>query len=212
MLVLAAALQIARAVYLNSVPASVLPADAAAAAYDILVRFIKDGLRLLLVIGLIVAAGAYLAGPGTTAVRVRRGVWAGLDWIRVKSGHDGVPAGPVRRWTATHKTVLRAAAVAIVVLVFVFWGQPTLGLVIWLVVLLLIALGVIELIGGRTAPGGGTQAPPETAAATATAQTAAGQTAGTVPASAVPAQPTGPAEPAQPAKPAAPGTGSGKPT
>jgi hypothetical protein len=37
--VLGAALLIAQSVYLNGVPAGVLPADAAAAAFDILVRF-----------------------------------------------------------------------------------------------------------------------------------------------------------------------------
>jgi hypothetical protein len=34
--------------------------------------------------------------------------------------------------------------------IFVFWGQPTLAVAIWIVVLLLVALGLIELIGGRT--------------------------------------------------------------
>src|SRR5580704_466833 len=45
MLVLGIALAIARGIYLNSVPSTVLPSDAAAALYDTLVRFIKDGLR-----------------------------------------------------------------------------------------------------------------------------------------------------------------------
>jgi hypothetical protein len=43
MLPLAAGLLIFRGVYLNSVPASVLPADAAAALFDTFVRFIKEG-------------------------------------------------------------------------------------------------------------------------------------------------------------------------
>src|SRR6202012_1908504 len=49
-LVLGIVLQIARGIYLNSVPSSVLPSDAAAAAYDTLIRFIKEGLRTLLVV------------------------------------------------------------------------------------------------------------------------------------------------------------------
>ena len=43
MLPLAAGLLIFRGVYLNSEPASVLPADAAAALFDTFVRFIKEG-------------------------------------------------------------------------------------------------------------------------------------------------------------------------
>ena len=43
MLVLGAGLLIFRGIYLNSVPNSVLPSDAAAVMFDTLVRFIKDG-------------------------------------------------------------------------------------------------------------------------------------------------------------------------
>ena len=74
MLVLGAGLAIARALYLNSVPASV-PADAAAAAFDILVRFIRTALRTLLVVGLIVAVGAFFAGPSAAAVADPLGVF-----------------------------------------------------------------------------------------------------------------------------------------
>jgi hypothetical protein len=157
MLVLGAALAIARGIYLNSVPQSTLPADAAAALYDTFVRFIKDGLRLLLVIGLVIAAGAFLTGPSSAAVRTRRAVTAGVDWLRARIENRGVNLGPVGAWTAGHKRALQIVVIAVAALVFVFWGQPTLAVAIWIVVLLLVALGVIELLGGRT---GG----PETAA------------------------------------------------
>jgi len=97
MLVLAAALLIARAVYLNSVPQSVLPADAAAALYDTLVRFIRDGLRVLLVIGLVVAAGAFLVGPSAAAVRTRRAVGSGMAWVRARG-----EAGRAADWSGRH--------------------------------------------------------------------------------------------------------------
>jgi hypothetical protein len=150
MLVLAAALAIARGIYLNSVPQNVLPADAAAAAYDILVRFVKDGLRVLLVVGLVVAIGAFFTGPATAAVRTRHAVASGIGWLRAHGERAGLRTGPAGAWTAAHKTLLRAAAVGVAVLIFVFWGQPTLAVVIWLVVLLLVLLGVIELLGGGT--------------------------------------------------------------
>src|SRR5215469_2388038 len=63
MLVLAAGLLIVRGAYLNAVPSGTLPSDAAAAAYDIMVRFIRLALRALLLVGLLVAAGALLSGP-----------------------------------------------------------------------------------------------------------------------------------------------------
>jgi len=150
MLVLGIALTIARGIYLNNLPKSV-SSDAAAALYDTLVRFIRQGLRVLLVVGLVIAAAAFLVGPSVTAVRVRHSVKSGIDWLRFRGEQAGLPTGPVSRWTAAHKTILRVGAIAIAGLIFVFWGQPSVALVIWLVVLLLVALGIIELLGGRPA-------------------------------------------------------------
>ncbi len=147
MLVLGAGLQIFRGVYLNSVPSSVLPSDAAAALFDTFIRFIKDGLRTLLVVGLIVAAAAFLTGPSTTAVRTRSAIGSGLGWIAHFSDRTGVSAGPAGRWTYAHRKGLRVGAVALAALIFVFWGQPTAVVVIVIVVLLLVVLGLIELIG-----------------------------------------------------------------
>ena len=152
MLVLAIALAIARAVYLNSVPSSVLPSDAAAAAYDTLVRFIKQGLRVLLLAGLVVAAGAFLAGPSRAAAGVRRATGNGIGWVRDRGDRAGLRAGPAGAWTAAHIVALRVAAVVVAVLIFIFWGQPTLAVVIWLVVALLVVLGLIELLGGGPQP------------------------------------------------------------
>ena len=82
MLVPGVGLFIFRGIYLGSVPASVLPADAAAALFDTLVRFIKEGLRTVLVAGLVVAADAFLTGPSVTAVRIRGAFAHGLGSIR----------------------------------------------------------------------------------------------------------------------------------
>jgi hypothetical protein len=147
MLLLGAGLLIFRGVYLNSVPASALPADAAAALFDTLVRFIKEGLRTILVLGLVVAAGAFLVGPSVTAVKTRAAFASALGWVRAEGEHAGLRTGPVGTWTYTHKTALRISAVALAALIFVFWGQPTAGVVIGITIMLLVALGLIELIG-----------------------------------------------------------------
>jgi hypothetical protein len=60
----------------------------------------------------------------------------------------GLRTGPAGVWTGAHKRLLRSCAVAVAAVVFVFWGQPTLAVTIWIVILLLAALGLIELIGG----------------------------------------------------------------
>jgi len=147
MLVLAIGLLIGRSIYLSSVPSSVLPADAAAAAFDAMVHFIKVTLRVVLAVGLVVALGAFITGPSRAAVQTRSALTSGAGWIRNFGERRGVSTGPVGEWTYLHRRVLRIAAVALFALIFVFWGQPDLLVVIVLVVLLLVVLGLIELIG-----------------------------------------------------------------
>ena len=141
MLVLGAGLAIARAIYLNSVPASA--SAGAAAAFDILVRFIKTALRTLLVVGLIVAAGAFFTGPSRAAAGTRSAFSSGLGRLR----RGGESAGPIGTWTYAHRQPLRIGAVALAALIFVFWGRPTAAVTIVIAVLLLVVLGLIELIG-----------------------------------------------------------------
>jgi hypothetical protein len=146
MLVLGAGLLIARTIYLNSLPASA-SADAAAAAFDILVRFIKTALRTLLVTGLIVAAAAYFTGPSAAAVATRSAFSSGLGALRRSGESAGLSTGPAGTWTYAHRHALRIAAVALAALIFVFWGHPTAVVAIVIAVLLLVALGLIQLVG-----------------------------------------------------------------
>ena len=146
MLVLAIGLLIARSIYLSSVPSSVLPGDAAGAAFDAMVHFIKVGLRVVLAVGLVVAIGAFFTGPSHTAVQARSALTSGIDWIRHYGERRGVSTGPVGEWTYPHRRSLRVAAVALVALIFVFGGEPT----CWswsCSSLLLVVLGLIELLG-----------------------------------------------------------------
>jgi hypothetical protein len=151
MVVLAIGLLIARTIYLNSVPSSVLPTDAAAAAFDALVHFLREGLRVVLAVGLVIAIGAFITGPSRAAVRTRAALGSGITWLRNLGERRGVSTGPVGQWTYRHRAVLRIGAVTLVALILVFWGQPTALAVILLVVILLILLGLIELVASPPA-------------------------------------------------------------
>jgi len=159
MLVLAIGLLIARSIYLNSVPPTVLPGDAAAAAFDAMVHFIKVGLRVVLAVGLVVAIGAFFTGPSRAAIQTRSLLKSGLSRIRNYGETRGVSTGPFGEWTYAHRHVLRIGAVALFALIFVFWGDPTGLVVIVLVIFLLLVIGLIELIGRPPAkPGTAAQA------------------------------------------------------
>lgn len=147
MLILGIGLRIGRAVYLNSVPSSTLPSDAAAAGWDALVHFLWNGLRVVMAVGLVIAMAAYFTGPSRTAVQTRSALKSGTDWIRNFGERRGVSTGPVGQWTYLHRKALRIGAVTLAGLIFIFWGEPTALIVIAIVVVLLIVLGLIEIIG-----------------------------------------------------------------
>jgi hypothetical protein len=146
MVVLALGLAVFRSIYLDSVPAAVLPHDAAAVLYDTIVRFLRLGLRTVLVLALVVAAGAFLTGPSATAVRTRAGL-AGA--IGRGADRAGLPTGRVGVWVEDNKRALRIGAVALACLALVFWGRPTGKVVLGLTLALLVALALIQFLGRR---------------------------------------------------------------
>ena len=143
MLVLAVGLQIGRGIYLNSVPQSVLPPDAAAALFDTVIRFIRYGLRILFVIGLIVAIVAFFTGPAAAAVGTRRAFGAGMNKLRRGTLFSGLRATPVGEWTYAHRMALRIGAVILASIIFVFW--PSVVSAIVLAIVLLLVLLFVEL-------------------------------------------------------------------
>jgi hypothetical protein len=148
MVVLALALAIFRSIYLDAVPATVLPHDAAAVLYDTIVRFLRLGLRTILVLALVVAAGAFLTGRSVTAVRTRQGLTRAIASLQ---GRAGFSTGPVGTWVYANKRALRVGAVALAALALVFWGRPTGKVVLGLTLALLVVLAIIEFLGRRPA-------------------------------------------------------------
>ena len=147
MVVLALGLAVFRAIYLDAVPAQALPHDAAAVLYDTIVRFLRLGLRTILVLSLVVAAGAFLTGQSVTAMRTRQGLTGAIGWLQGSAEHAGWRTGPVGTWVYDHKRALRIAAVTAAALTLVFWGRPNGKVIIGLAVALLVALAVIEFLG-----------------------------------------------------------------
>jgi len=162
MVALALALALFRTIYLNDLPLGVLDREAAAVFYDTLVRFLRLGLRTVLVFGLVIALAGFFTGRSTTAVRARAGVRKGIGWLRGGAEKAGFRTGPVGAWVYTYKKVLWIAVIAIAALVLVFWDQPTGKVIIGITLGVLVALVIIEFLGRPPSP-----AVPEAAAAPA---------------------------------------------
>jgi hypothetical protein len=115
------------------------------------VRFLRLGLRTVLVLGLVVAAGAFLSGQSVTAVRTRQGLSHAIGWLAGGAERAGFSTGPVGTWVYANKKALRIGAVALASLALVFWGRPTGKVVLGLTLALLVVLALIEFLGRRPA-------------------------------------------------------------
>lgn len=152
MLLVAIALQIARRIYLDSVPTDVLPTDAATVMYDSLVRFLREAVRAGILLGLVVAAGAFLSGPSATATWIRRVLNSGVYALRRGLYRLGVHMDAVTAWVASHAGILRGIAVAAAFLVLILVTYRTPALVAWLTVGVLAALFVIQVLATPGSP------------------------------------------------------------
>jgi hypothetical protein len=146
MLALALGLAVFRSIYLDAVPATVLPHDAAAVLYDTIVRFLRAGLRTVFVLALVVAGGAFLTGGSITATRTRQGLADAIGWLRRGSEGAGLRTGPVGTWVHANRRLLRIGAVVLASLALVFWDRPTGKVVIGLALVLLVVLAAIEFL------------------------------------------------------------------
>jgi hypothetical protein len=139
MVVLAAAILVARGLLVGQVPPAAAPATAS--GFDIVVAYLRLGLRAVLVLGLVLALAGFLAGRSDTAVRIRRSVAR-----RLHDARGPAADGRVSSWVRAHVRGLRIAAVAAAVLTFVFLTQPTGIAILVLAAALLVVLALIEYL------------------------------------------------------------------
>ncbi len=152
MVILGVCLLVVRTLYVETTPAGVLTPDAAGNVFDTLVRFLRSSMRALGVLGLLVALVAYLSGPSESAARARSGFGRGIRSLRAGSDARGWSTGPVGGWVYAHRKPLRGAAFVVGGFALMFFTTPTVGVVIGVGLLVVLALLVIELLARP--PGG----------------------------------------------------------
>ncbi|MFD6417354.1 hypothetical protein [Streptomyces sp. NPDC060194] len=147
--VLGLALWVFRAFYLDGLTEGVSQ-PAAASVYDTLTRFLRDAVRTVVVLGAVVAVGAWLGGAGRWAVRVRSGWAGGIGALRRAVGVGGT--GAVGRWVGRARPWADRTVVAVAAAVFVVWDHPTGAVVVGIALCALLALAVIEFLDEGGAP------------------------------------------------------------
>ena len=154
MALLALGLVIGRSVILNSLqPGGFSPAAAESLVETLLVP-LRTSVRLVFVVGLLIALAAFLGGHSRPAEFVRHGLASAGDYITGKVGAG--EAKPWQRWLARYRRILEATIVGIAVLVLIFWQDPTAAVAIWTAVLAGLAILLVELLcRPAVAPGPG---------------------------------------------------------
>ncbi|MFJ2960369.1 hypothetical protein [Streptomyces sp. NPDC087270] len=148
--VLGIGLTVFRIVYLDHLPTDV-DERAAGVVYDQIVHFLRETVRTVIVLGVVVALGAWLSGAGRWAARVRS-VWeSGLAAAREATG---VSLGPVGPWVHRYRHLLHWLVVLVAVVVLLLWSYPTGMVIFWIALAALAALAVVEFLDDRRRGGG----------------------------------------------------------
>ena len=155
-LLILAGLSLGRITFLNHAGGSGFDTNAAGAVWDTLLRYLKTDLRWTLLVVVLVAFGAWLAGPGRYAVWIRStgakgGRWVGAQAGALSSGTGRAAAGSerVRRtggWILEHLNGLRILGVIVAGLFLVFGGNLTGWSLLVILIVLVVYLGLLQLV------------------------------------------------------------------
>jgi hypothetical protein len=140
MVVLAIAVMVLRSAYVSGVPNDIAPPATSKYVFDTISRYLRLGIRLVFVVGLLVALGVWVSGSSARAVSVRRSVLNGTRRLGV-----GLPAGPVTTFVAHYANILRIGIVAVACLVLLLI-TPTAGAIILLAVIAVVLLLAVEAL------------------------------------------------------------------
>ncbi|MEU6314356.1 hypothetical protein [Streptomyces sp. NPDC047014] len=144
-LVLGVVLTVFRTVYLNALPDTVSQA-AAGSVYDAMVRLLRISVRMVIVLGVLLALAAWLSGPGRWATAIRQMWHAGITAVRATADRLGMRTGPVGPFVHRHRVWITWILVAVAVVVYVLWPHPTGWVVLGLALALLFALAVADFL------------------------------------------------------------------
>ncbi|WP_329586347.1 hypothetical protein OG500_35325 [Kitasatospora sp. NBC_01250] len=148
MLLLGIALAVFRSYFLDHLPSDASPA-AAGAVFDALVVFLRQAVRAVGVLAVLVALGAFLSGPSRVAAATRRIAGSGMAGARSAADSVGFRAGPVEPFVHRWKRWIGVAILLVAAVVFVFWAHPTAMVVFWFAVVVLAAFAVREFLAPR---------------------------------------------------------------
>jgi hypothetical protein len=152
-LLMGLALGVGRAAYLDAATSEVVSEQTAAVVFDTLVRFLRNGLRVFFLLGLVVAFAAAVTGDAAWATSLRR-----TSGRLVTEGGEksGLNTGRVGAFFAAHRTGYRVVTVSVFGIWLFLLNPPTPASLLWLSIGVLAVLVLLEFLAS-TAPRPGSE-------------------------------------------------------
>ena len=114
--------------------------------WDQLTSFLRTSGLTVIALALVIAFAAWVVGPSSAATNLR-GWWHRTLGTSSASGADATTPGPVARFVARSKPLLRGIGMAIAFVVLIAWNHPTVLTVLVIGLVLVVYLVILELLG-----------------------------------------------------------------
>jgi hypothetical protein len=147
MVILTALLFLVRAAYFQGVVTPNFSKEAASALFAGLIGFLRWGVLVSFLVGLVAALGAALAGPSRPAVWVRESTVSSVHFVGQRATMGQAGLGPVGPWVGRYRSALRIGIVVLGLVVLFAWSNPGIWVVLGVILGVLLLLWAVEAIG-----------------------------------------------------------------
>ncbi|MFJ5553608.1 hypothetical protein, partial [Streptomyces sp. NPDC093225] len=151
MLLLGLTLTVFRSVYLDHLPAGASQ-GAAGAIYDALVKFLRSSVRAVGALAVVTGLGAFFVGPSRPAVFTRHFFGRGIASGREVAVSSGMRLGAVGSFVHRFKKWIGVAILLVAAIVLFTWDYPTMMVVIWTAVIVLVGFALREFLDTGPTP------------------------------------------------------------
>lgn len=141
-----AAIAVGRILVVAAVDPATLPPDVATLLYGTLSEDVRTTSVAVLVLALVIAAVAWLAGPFALPRRLRGLATDQAGRIRAAAERRGITTGRAGRWMYNQRVLLHVAVAVIAAAVVLFVRPLTPALTIWTLVIAAVVVGLLEVL------------------------------------------------------------------
>ncbi len=143
---LALGVNVGHHLFVGAVSPEPVPADTAGALYDQVTALASSTIRVLALLGAIVAFAAWLHGASRPATAIRSVVGAGFARVRSALDRNGGDTGAFGRVVDRFRSLILGAATVLGLIVLLAFRPVTLNSVAWLIVVLGLLVVGVELV------------------------------------------------------------------